>query len=286
MKNFLLVAAAALSIVGMAMPVSTYAADPAGAASAAPAQQITVNGAVIDENGDPIAGASVLERGTTNGVNTDATTVQVTLAEDAELLDDVVVVGYGTMRKSDLTGSTTSLRSDAITSTLAANPLEALQGKSSGLAVFNNLRPGEVPTLRIRGTASINSGNDPLYVVDGFALVDGDLNDINAADIEAIEILKDASATAIYGSRGANGVVMITTKKGSEGRKNLSVHASTAVNMRRELAGGGDQQVVAYAGLWRDLRRLGRRYQLYVLGRLLRPGRPDRGHRVREVHFA
>lgn len=174
MKKFFLVAAAALSIVGMAMPVSTYAADPAGAASAAPAQQITVNGAVIDENGDPIAGASVLERGTTNGVNTDANgrfvlkvnagatleisfvgystqnvkaapTVQVTLAEDAELLDDVVVVGYGTMRKSDLTGSTTSLRSDAITSTLAANPLEALQGKSSGLAVFNNLRPGEVP---------------------------------------------------------------------------------------------------------------------------------------------
>ena len=122
MKNFLLVAAAALSIVGMAMPVSSYAADPAGAASAAPAQQITVNGAVIDENGDPIAGASVLERGTTNGVNTDASgrfvlkvnagatleisfvgystqnvkaapTVQVTLAEDAELLDDVVVDG-------------------------------------------------------------------------------------------------------------------------------------------------------------------------------------------------
>ena len=264
MKKIFLVAAAALSIVGMAMPDASRAAEPAGAAVAAPAQQITVNGTVIDENGDPIAGASVLERGTTNGVNTDidgkfvlkvnagstleisfvgystqnvkaASTVNVTLVEDAELLDDVVVVGYGTMRKSDLTGSTTSLRSDAITSTLAANPLEALQGKSSGLAVFNNLRPGEVPTLRIRGTASINSGNDPLYVVDGFALVDGDLNDINAADIEAIEILKDASATAIYGSRGANGVVMITTKKGSEGRKNLSVHASTAVNMRSRL---------------------------------------------------
>ena len=263
MKKILLSAAVILSLTGMVAPFSAVA-EPAGVAAVAPVQQITVRGTVVDQNGEPVPGASVVERGTTNGVNTDidgkfvlkanegatleisfvgytsqrvkaAPSVKVTLTEDAELLEDVVVVGYGTMRKSDLTGSTTSLRSDAITSVVAANPLEALQGKSTGLAVFNNLRPGETPTLRIRGSASISAGNDPLYVVDGFPLVDGDLNDINAADIESMEILKDASATAIYGSRGANGVVMITTKKGAEGRKNLSVHANTAINMRSRL---------------------------------------------------
>jgi TonB-linked SusC/RagA family outer membrane protein len=264
MKKITFCAALILCTLGMANPFSAIGAEPAGVAAVAPTQQITVRGTVVDENGDPVPGASVVEKGTTNGINTDingnfvltvksgatleisfvgyttqevraAQTVKVTLSEDAELLEDVVVVGYGTMRKSDLTGSTTSLRSDAITSTLSANPLEALQGKSTGLAVFTNLRPGETPTLRVRGSASINAGNDPLYVVDGFPLVDGDLNDINPADIESMEILKDASATAIYGSRGANGVVMITTKKGAEGRKNISVHASTAVNLRSRL---------------------------------------------------
>lgn len=248
----------------MVAPSEAYAAVPAGVAASAPAPQITVRGTVVDENGEPVPGASVIQKGTTNGVNTDiegrftlkvdggATLVvsfvgyatqtvkatpnlKVVLQEDTELLEDVVVVGYGTMRKSDLTGSTASIKSDAITSTISANPLESLQGKSTGLAVFTNNRPGESPTLRVRGSASISAGNDPLYVVDGFPLVDGDLSDINAADIESMEILKDASATAIYGSRGANGVVMITTKKGAEGRKNLSIHASTAVNMRSRL---------------------------------------------------
>ena len=264
MKKVTMLAAAILSMTGMATPFTAYAADPAGAAAVAPARQITVKGSVVDENGDPVPGASIVERGTQNGVNTDIdgkfslkvnegstlevsfvgyTTqtlkaqpnVSVVLREDAELLEDVVVVGYGTMRKSDLTGSTASVKSDAITAVIAANPLDALQGRSTGVAVFSNLRPGESPTLRIRGSASISASNDPLYVVDGFPLVDGDLNDINAADIESMEILKDASATAIYGSRGANGVVMITTKKGAEGRKNLQVHANMAVNMRSRL---------------------------------------------------
>lgn len=151
------------------------------------------------------------------------------------MLDDVVVVGYGTMKRSDLTGSTASLRSEEITSVLAANPIEALQGKSTGVAVFTNNQPGEAPTLRIRGSASINAGTDPLYVVDGFPLTDGNMNDFNPADVESIEVLKDASATAIYGSRGANGVVMITTKKGAEGRHNISFHANVGVQQRARL---------------------------------------------------
>ena len=151
------------------------------------------------------------------------------------MIDEVVVVGYGTMKKSDLTGATNSLRNEAITSVLASNPIEALQGKSTGVAVFTNNQPGEAPTMRIRGSASINSSSDPLYVVDGFALTDGNMNDINPADIESIEILKDASATAIYGSRGANGVVMITTKKGSQGKHNINVHANMGIKLRSRL---------------------------------------------------
>ena len=228
--------------------------------------QSQVQGTVKDANGQPVIGATVIVDGTTTGTTTDAdgrfvltvgeqatltvsylgykdaqvavagkTAVEVTLQEDAAMLDDVVVVGYGTMKRSDLTGSTTSLRSEEITSVLAANPIEALQGKSTGVAVFTNNQPGEAPTLRIRGSASINAGTDPLYVVDGFPLTDGNMNDFNPADVESIEVLKDASATAIYGSRGANGVVMITTKKGTEGRHNISFHANVGVQQRARL---------------------------------------------------
>ena len=228
--------------------------------------QSYVKGTVKDANGQPVIGANVLVEGTTIGTTTGAdgsyqlevpadgklaisyigykpqtvavagkTAVDVTLEEDAAMLDDVVVVGYGTMKRSDLTGSTASLSTDEITSVMAANPIEALQGKSTGVAVFTNNQPGEAPTLRIRGSASINAGTDPLYVVDGFPLTDANMNDFNPADIESMEVLKDASATAIYGSRGANGVVMITTKKGSEGRNNISFHANVGVSQRARL---------------------------------------------------
>ena len=228
--------------------------------------QSYVKGTVKDANGQPVIGANVLVEGTTIGTTTGAdgsyqlevpadgklaisyigykpqtvavagkTAVDVTLEEDAAMLDDVVVVGYGTMKRSDLTGSTASLSTDEITSVMAANPIEALQGKSTGVAVFTNNQPGEAPTLRIRGSASINAGTDPLYVVDGFPRTDANMNDFNPADIESMEVLKDASATAIYGSRGANGVVMITTKKGSEGRNNISFHANVGVSQRARL---------------------------------------------------
>ena len=243
--------------------------------------QSQVKGTVKDANGLPVIGATVIVDGTTTGTTTDAngqfvlkaddkatltvsylgfkdaqvtvagkSDIQVTLEEDAAVLDDVVVVGYGTMRKSDLTGSTTQIKSEAITATVGASPLAALQGKSSGVAVFTNNQPGASPEMRIRGTGSINASNEPLYVVDGFPLMDGDLNDINPADIESMEILKDASSTAIYGSRGANGVVMITTKKGSKGTKNLSVNLNAGVQLRSRLVDliSGDQWIALNGG--------------------------------------
>ena len=231
------------------------------------AKSMHVRGVVRDASGEPLIGVSVVpsdalrqgvitnaegkydvvvKGGTTLrfsyvGFKTQSIEVKpgasydVTMVEDNDMMDEVVVLGYGTMKKSDLTGSTYSIRNEAITSVMASNPIEALQGKSTGVAVFTDNQPGAAPTLRIRGSASISAGTDPLYVVDGFALTDGDMNDINPADIESMEILKDASATAIYGSRGANGVVMITTKKGSQGRRNISLHANMGVKMRSRL---------------------------------------------------
>ncbi len=227
--------------------------------------QQKITGTVTDQTGEAIIGASVVVKGTTNGTVTDfdgnftlnapaksvlvisyvgyvtqnvtagTAPLKIVLKEDTELLDEVVVVGYGTMKKSDLTGSATQLKSDAIIASVASSPLESLQGKSSGVAVFTNNKPGASPTVRVRGSGSISASNEPLYVVDGFPLMDGNLNDINPSDIESMEILKDASSTAIYGSRGANGVVMITTKKGKQGTKNLSINTSTGVQMRSRL---------------------------------------------------
>jgi TonB-linked SusC/RagA family outer membrane protein len=243
----------ALILIFMGFSVFTYA-------------QQKISGTVTDSEGQPIIGASVvIKEQANNGTVTDfdgnftlngpqkstliisyvgyitqtvpyrGTALKVVLKEDTELLEEVVVVGYGTMKKSDLTGSTTQLKTDAITATVAANPLTSLQGKSSGVAVFTNNKPGATPTIRVRGTGTINSSSDPLYVVDGFPLMDGNLNDINASDIESMEVLKDASSTAIYGSRGANGVIMITTKKGTKGTKNCSINLSTGVQMRARL---------------------------------------------------
>lgn len=117
-------------------------------------------------------------------------TLKIVLAEDTKALDEVVVVGYGTQKKSDLTGSVTSVKAAEITAVTSNNPLESLQGRAPGVAVFTNNAPGESPILRIRGAGSIQSGNDPLYVVDGFPLMNGSLNDINPADIASMEILR------------------------------------------------------------------------------------------------
>src|SRR5690606_13801789 len=147
----------------------------------------------------------------------------VSLTEDRASLEEVVVVGYGTQRKRDLTGAIAQVEPRQVNVVSTATATEALQGRVAGLSVMTSPQPGGEPTLRVRGTGSISAGNDPLLVVDGFPLVNANLNDINSADIVSIEVLKDASATAIYGSRGANGVIMVTTRSGSEGQNNVSV---------------------------------------------------------------
>lgn len=227
------------------------------------AQSKTVTGIVIDKTGETVIGASVLIKGTTTGVITNLdgsftlqdvptngiiqvsfvgyktvsipvkgqSAIKVVLEEDNETLDEVVVVGYGVQKKSDLTGSVMQVKTKDITSVTANNPIQALQGRVTGVSVVTNSRPGKSPTLRIRGNGSISAGNDPLYVVDGFPLMNGSLNEINANDIASMEVLKDASATAIYGSRGSNGVIMITTKTGGKDSKTLSINANYGFQM-------------------------------------------------------
>ena len=151
--------------------------------------------------------------------------VDITLSPMNGDLNDVVLIGYGTQRKRDLTGSITSISSKDVDETPLTNPGQMIQGRSSGVQVTQtNAQPGGNISIRIRGTNSINSSNEPLYVIDGFPGA-GDLNTINPGDIESIEILKDASATAIYGSRGANGVILITTKRGKAGTQTVNAEA-------------------------------------------------------------
>ncbi|HRJ13792.1 MAG TPA: SusC/RagA family TonB-linked outer membrane protein, partial [Saprospiraceae bacterium] len=211
--------------------------------------QVTVTGKVTDDKGEALIGANILVKNSTNGTITDIdgsyelkvpdafvtlvvsytgyTTqefplkgqakLDVVLLEQATLISEVVVVGYGTQRKSDLTGSVTSVKADEIQKIATANPLQALQGKVAGVQVSAaSGRPGEGPVVRIRGTGTLN-GAAPIYVVDGLIL--NNIDFLNAADIESMEILKDASAAAIYGTRGANGVILISTRKGSRSQK-------------------------------------------------------------------
>ncbi len=151
-------------------------------------------------------------------VNNQAT-INLSLAEDIETLGEVVVIGYGIQRKSDLTGSVSSLKSEEITKIGAANPSEALQGKVGGVNVVTSGVPGQAPSVKIRGVGTLGNSN-PLYVVDGVFL--DNINFLNSNDIQSMEVLKDASATAIYGSRGANGVIIITTKKGESEEPSFS----------------------------------------------------------------
>ena len=206
-------------------------------------QTSTVSGIVSDESGTPLPGASVVVAGTSNGTQTDfdgnytisdvppnatltisyigyvkqeiavngQTTINATLAEDLQALDEVVVVGYGTQSRAEVTGAITTVGSEEISSLPVATADQALQGRAAGVTVLNTGSPGTAPVVRIRGLGTMNN-NDPLYVIDG--IIAGGLGDLNPNDIESINVLKDASTTAIYGSLGSNGVVMVTTKKG------------------------------------------------------------------------
>ena len=230
-------------LIGMLLPMCIFA------------QQITVQGVVKDQTGETVIGASVMEKGTTNGtitgidgdfslnMSSNGTLVvsfvgyktqevqvkgqkqlQVVLSEDAEMLDEVVVIGYGTMKKSDLTGAVSSIGNKDIKDSPVSNLGQAIQGKISGVQIVDAGKPGDNVSIKIRGLGSINNC-DPLVVIDGVP-TDLGLSSLNMADVERLDVLKDASATAIYGSRGANGVVMITTKRGTEGKGKLAVSAN------------------------------------------------------------
>jgi TonB-linked SusC/RagA family outer membrane protein len=157
------------------------------------------------------------------------------LQQDSQALDEVVVVGYGTVKKSDLTGSLTSVKAKEINAFPTTNVLQALSGRASGVQVIQNTgSPGGAVSVRIRGTNSVQGSNEPLYVVDGFPSSGSNPTILNNTDIESIEILKDASATAIYGSRGANGVVLITTKQGKAGKVQVDYEGSYSVQTLRK----------------------------------------------------
>lgn len=232
-----------LCLIGILLPTCLFA------------QQITVQGIVKDPTGETVIGASVVEKGTSNGTITgldgdfslstspDGVLVvsfvgyktqevpvkgqkqlQIVLSEDAEILDEVVVIGYGTMKKSDLTGAVSSLGTKQLKDSPVSNLGQAIQGKISGVQIVDAGKPGDNVSIKIRGLGSINNC-DPLVVIDGVP-TDLGLSSLNMADVERLDVLKDASATAIYGSRGANGVVMITTKRGTDGKGKLSVSAN------------------------------------------------------------
>jgi len=219
------------------------------------AQQITVNGVVQDTQGEPIIGANILVKGTTNGTITDLDgnfqltadadawlvisfigyqaqelpaqpVMNITLRDDTEQLDEVVVIGYGSVKKNDLSGSVVAIKAEDMNKGAVTSPQELIQGKVPGLYVSaGDGQPGAGSSIRIRGGASLNASNDPLIVIDGIPVASdaapgtpNALATINPNDIETFTVLKDASATAIYGSRASNGVIIITTKKGTQDR--------------------------------------------------------------------
>lgn len=224
--------------------------------------QSKVQGKVVDATGEPVIGASVVVKGSSTGTVTDldgnftlnnvpgdsklevsyigfrtqtlapGSNLNITLEEDKQLLDEVVVVGYGVQKKSDVTGALTRVGEQELNVRPVSNALEALQGKAAGVDITTSERPGTLGSIRIRGERSIlGKHNEPLYVVDGVPLMSGsNIETLNPRDIEAIDILKDASATAIYGSRGANGVVLVTTKQGKAGKTSIDYSGSLTVS--------------------------------------------------------
>lgn len=226
------------------------------------AQELSISGKVTDSQGAPLPGVSIVVKGsqqgtssqpdgtyTLEGVPSDATlvftflgfqpkempvkgqqTINVTLTADASELEQVVVVGYGTQKKEDVTGAISSISTEALREVPVTQASQALQGRAAGVYVTSSGNdPGDGATIRIRGNRSFAASNDPLFVVDGIPITGG-LQDINPADIESMQVLKDASSTAIYGSRGANGVVIVTTKRGTAGETRVSYNAYAGVS--------------------------------------------------------
>ena len=251
----LLLCAASGSIVLQARPINSSFSALANRADKTPTflfQSVTVTGKVTDESGAGMPGVNVIVKGTSSGTTTDSeggyalsldnqanailvfsfigyatqeqpvngrTTLNVTMSTDILALGEVVVVGYGEQRRSDITGSIASVSSEQIKDVPVSSLAEALQGRAAGVDIQKsgaNSKPGSNPVIRIRGIRSLTGGNDPLYIVDGIPF-NSNISDLNPDDIASVEVLKDASSTAIYGSRGANGVILITTKRGKVG---------------------------------------------------------------------
>ena len=245
---------------------ATADATPAPATTKSVADKV-INGIVRSETGEGLPGVSVVVKNTTRGTTTDAegkyrlnvpdesttlvfsfvgyqnqeatignrTTIDLRMVPDDKSLSEVVVIGYGTVKKSDLTGSLSQVKAKELNAYPATNVLQALQGRAAGVQVLQNTgAPGGAISVRIRGTNSLQGSNEPLYVVDGFPINGSNPTQLNNADIETIEILKDASATAIYGSRGANGVVIITTKRGKAGQTRVDIETSYSTQSLRK----------------------------------------------------
>lgn len=248
-----------------------------------------VTGIVKDANGEPVIGANVTVKGQSIGTITDIdgrfvldapkdAVLQITyigyvsqevkvsgkkelnvvLKEDAETLDEVVVVGYGTMKKRDITGSVSSVNTSVLTAGSSPSAADALQGRIAGVNIQKNAgRPGGSYSIQIRGVSSIkNKNSGPLYVIDGIPTSEG-MNDLNPSDIETIDVLKDASATAIYGSRGANGVVIVTTKRGEKGKVSIQYEGNVGFKEASHLPEmmEGDEYVKFRTDLYHQLGR-------------------------------
>lgn len=235
--------------------LNAEAPDPAEGETS-PIPPIPINGTVTNETGKPLAGAGIKIKDAAGGTVTDEQgrftlnvpsgiahpvlvisyigyiTQEITIEKGSvfniqlklfnKALDEVVVLGYNTVKKSDVTGAVVSITAEDIRSRPVVNALQALQGKAAGVDITSNERPGEIGTVLIRGARSLTASNSPLYVVDGIPLSAGGVEAINPNDIQSVDILKDASATAIYGSRGANGVILVTTKRGKSGSLSLN----------------------------------------------------------------
>lgn len=224
------------------------------------AQNMQVSGTVVAKaDGLPVIGASVIEVGNTqNGIVTDLdgkftltvkqgseisvsyvgckpqtlkaqAVMNIILEEDSEMLDEVVVTGYTTQRKADLTGAISVVDMDELSKTNENNPMKALQGRVPGMNITADGNPSGSTTIRIRGVGTLNN-NDPLYIIDGVPTKAG-MHELNGNDIESIQVLKDAASASIYGSRAANGVIIITTKKGKEGKLSVTFDASVSASM-------------------------------------------------------
>lgn len=253
-------------------------------------QQKSVSGKVADSSGAPMPGATVLVKGTTTGTITDANgnysisnlpanatlvfsfmgmktqevlvgnnnQIKVILEQETIGLDEVVAIGYGTMKKSDLTGSVTNISDARLLDNPAFNVAQAIGGKLAGVKVIERSgTPGGAPMIRIRGTNSINSSNEPLFVVDGIVGVTNAMTTLNPNEIESIDVLKDASATAIYGARGSNGVIIITTKRGIAGETQIEYNGYTTLGTlsRHNYALTADQFMYVYEQAWANIQK-------------------------------